>query len=476
MLFIDNQFDRIQNTQRAIQILKRFERLDLPNLDIQDKYARVLSHYSKDIETVSKIYNKSRQQPPIARDLPPISGKILWVRQLYRRINQPMRVFEATRTILTHPDARRIVKNYNQLSAVLIEYELLHHRMWLRQVELVMSGVHASLLVKGTDMGEYLVNFDPEIMTLIRETECMKRLKLEIPPEADELVLRQELFKQHYNKLKFLVDENKRLRGKIPPSFEQLLIPRLQSLDQTFAPGCISLTWVSSNIDDYSESVQRALDSFELVLQRAEDLVTYRIEAVLSDVATSTLCEIADDEPMSVEAFYRRTEELCAEVSLQLQSKSANVEEATEELIELLYPAYKYVPICLLLFCDHFIYNFVLKRQTDEFLAEEENEANNAALLNGTIKSLDGSTVKSLTGAAKTPLTQSQIALKKKREHIEAMHEAAYELFLFFNHKNLDALVRLFRSTLEKLRRRITASQAISAYNEDKVKGEENKK
>lgn len=113
-----------------------------------------------------------------------------------------MSVFEANRTILTHPDARKIVKNYNQLSAVLIEYEVLHHRTWLRQVELVMSGVHASLIVKNSETNEFFVNFDPEIMTLIRETECMKRLKLDIPPEAAELVLRQELFKQHYNRLK----------------------------------------------------------------------------------------------------------------------------------------------------------------------------------------------------------------------------------------------------------------------------------
>lgn len=204
MNFIDNQFEKIQNTQRAIQTLRRFEKLDLPNLNIQDKYARILSHYSKDIEVVSKIYTKNRQQPPIARDLPPIAGKILWVRQLYRRISQPMSVFEANRIILNHPDARKIVKNYNQLSAVLIEYEVLHHRTWLKQVELIMSGVHASLVVKNVDTNEYLVNFDPEIMTLIRETECMKRLKLEIPPEAEELVFRQELFKQHYNKLKVL--------------------------------------------------------------------------------------------------------------------------------------------------------------------------------------------------------------------------------------------------------------------------------
>ena len=214
MTFIDNHFDRIHNTHRAIQTLKRFEKLNLPNLGIQEKYARILYHYAKDIESVSKIYTKSRQQPAIARDLPPIAGKILWARQLYRRISQPMSVFEASNkssSILMHPDAKKIVKNYNQLASVLVEYEVLYHRTWLKQVELVLTGVHASLIVKNLETNEYLVNFDPEIMTLIRETECMKLLRLEIPTDAQDIVLRQELFKQHYNRLKVLENNNNKI-------------------------------------------------------------------------------------------------------------------------------------------------------------------------------------------------------------------------------------------------------------------------
>lgn len=140
---------------------------------------------------------------------------------------------------------------------------------------------------------------------------------------------------------KFLMDENKRIRSSIPITFEQLIIPRLQQLDQALGPGCVSLTWVSPNIDDFCDSVQRALENFDLILQRAHDLITYRIEAVLNDVTATTLCELSEDEPMSVEEFFKRTEELCAEASVQLQTKSMNVEEATEELIELLYPNYR---------------------------------------------------------------------------------------------------------------------------------------
>lgn len=322
-------------------MIKRFEKLDLPNLGIQEKYIRILSHYAKDIETVSKIYQKCRQQPPIARDLPPIAGKILWVRQLYRRISHPMQIFEANQTILQYPEAKRIIKNYNQMSAVLIEYEVLYHRTWLRQVELVISGIHASLIIKNSETNEYFVNFDPEIMTLIRETECMKRLGLEILPEAENLVIRQEIFKKHYDQLKFIIDENKRIRSSIPVAYEQLIAPRLTHLDTVLSPGCVSLTWVSPDIDKYCENVLKHFENFDLVLKRASDLVTYRIEAVLNDMSNTVLCEISEEEPLAVEEFVHRTEELCEKGALSLQAKSKNVEEAAEELIELLYPDYK---------------------------------------------------------------------------------------------------------------------------------------
>ena len=75
VLFIDNRFDRIQSTQRSLQMIRRFENLNIPNFDIQEKYLRIIRHYSKDIENVMKVYNKSNKHPPIARNLPP-TGKI----------------------------------------------------------------------------------------------------------------------------------------------------------------------------------------------------------------------------------------------------------------------------------------------------------------------------------------------------------------------------------------------------------------
>ncbi len=73
--FMNTRFDRIVDTQQALRLLRKFETLNLPNLGIQDKYHRILSHYARDIDGVSRTYQKNKTDPPIARDLPPIAGK-----------------------------------------------------------------------------------------------------------------------------------------------------------------------------------------------------------------------------------------------------------------------------------------------------------------------------------------------------------------------------------------------------------------
>lgn len=71
---MDSRFERIPSTRRAIEHLQKFEALGLDNLGIQEKYQRILSHYARDIDTVSKLYQKNKGEPPIARDLPPVAG------------------------------------------------------------------------------------------------------------------------------------------------------------------------------------------------------------------------------------------------------------------------------------------------------------------------------------------------------------------------------------------------------------------
>ena len=66
--------------------------LKISSLDPQQKFGKILQGFGKDIENVQKLYQKQKNDPPCGRMLPPISGKIAWARQLFRKIEQPMLV------------------------------------------------------------------------------------------------------------------------------------------------------------------------------------------------------------------------------------------------------------------------------------------------------------------------------------------------------------------------------------------------
>lgn len=77
----------------------------------------------------------------------------------------------------------------------------------LTQVEVAKSGLQASLLVRHPETKELFVNFDPQIITLIRESECMVRLGLDIPFGAQTLMQKRETVKKNYNRLEVRLDQ-----------------------------------------------------------------------------------------------------------------------------------------------------------------------------------------------------------------------------------------------------------------------------
>lgn len=50
-----------------------------------------------------QLYQIHREDPPLARNMPPIAGKVLWIRQLYRSIQEPIHYIEVGSNFTTWP-------------------------------------------------------------------------------------------------------------------------------------------------------------------------------------------------------------------------------------------------------------------------------------------------------------------------------------------------------------------------------------
>lgn len=63
-----------------------------------------------------------------------------------------------------------------------------------------MAGLQATVYVRDSERKIY-VNFDSQILTLLRESECMARMELDIPPSAQLLRSKQHMLKDNHDKL-----------------------------------------------------------------------------------------------------------------------------------------------------------------------------------------------------------------------------------------------------------------------------------
>uniref|UniRef100_A0A8B9SXA0 Dynein heavy chain 5, axonemal n=1 Tax=Anas platyrhynchos TaxID=8839 RepID=A0A8B9SXA0_ANAPL len=117
-------------------------------IDLSEKYTIVLQQYSRDLDFVQNLYQKQKENPPIPRNIPPVAGKIMWAQQLYRKIDHPMRFFKKKTTLLKTLEMKKVVKSYNKMAAVLLEFEIIYHRAWCRFADQARNALYASLLVR----------------------------------------------------------------------------------------------------------------------------------------------------------------------------------------------------------------------------------------------------------------------------------------------------------------------------------------
>nr|XP_044988409.1 dynein axonemal heavy chain 5 [Jaculus jaculus] len=443
--FMDVTFEKIQNTNQALSMLKKFERLNIPNLGIDDKYRVIFQTFAADIDMISKLYTKQKHDPPLARNQPPIAGKILWARQLFHRLEQPMQLLQQHPAVLRTAEAKPVIRSYNRTAKVLLEFEVLYHRAWLQQIEGIHIGLEASLLVKAPDTGELFVNFDPQIFILFRETECMSQMGLEVSPFAAALFQNRDIYKKNFSNMKMMLSEYQRVKSKMPPAIEQLMAPHLAKVGEALQPGLTALTWTSLNIGTFLEHASSKIKNLELLLDRVNDLIEFRIEAILEEMGSTPLCQLPHEEPLTCEAFLQMTKDLCVNGAQMLHFKSSLVEEAVSELITVLLDVE------------------VPSKDGGEASTENTVDSNKEALAKR--EGFSEPLASSLSAGA--GLASLATTTRKKRE--TEMLEEACELLSHFNHQNMDALLKVTRNALEAIRKRIHSSHIFNFLDSSSV-------
>uniref|UniRef100_A0A671YVZ2 Dynein axonemal heavy chain 8 n=1 Tax=Sparus aurata TaxID=8175 RepID=A0A671YVZ2_SPAAU len=244
------------NTCLIHYFIRSFQRLNFPWLkkETSNVLGLILQHYASELEFVKKLYEKQREDPPLARNMPPVAGRISWVRHLYKKIEEPISYIKVCLYL-----GKDVVKIYNQTAAALVESELVYHRVWMDDVSKLDNGwfsvLNITLLVRHPATGKLFVNFDPKVTEVIREAKCLLKMGLEVPKQALRLV---------------------KFESKL-----YLLVPAIMfwvhfKVDSALRHGSVLLTWSSFLLDKFFENVETALFELKHLVKK----VSYFIKAL----------------------------------------------------------------------------------------------------------------------------------------------------------------------------------------------------
>merc|ERR1719199_2158423 len=118
-----------------------------------------------------------------------------------------MRKFESNQNVLASKDSKRIIRTYNKVAKTLVAFEYLWYQAWVQSIDQAKAGLQATLIIRHPDDSKLYVNFDQEILQLIREAKCLDRMGIEIPESARIVLLQEDKFKTYYNELLYALNE-----------------------------------------------------------------------------------------------------------------------------------------------------------------------------------------------------------------------------------------------------------------------------
>lgn len=333
--FMDRSLNRMSNIEKQLELLKKFKDIlkrETLLEDLEQKYLFVFKRYEKDLQSIQQTYEKFKADPPIPRNMTRIAGNIHWSRQLLRRITGPMQKFQENPRVFHPKETKNIVKRYNKLARTLIEFETIWYKAWLQTCEAAKKGLRARLMVADAN-NKLFVNFDMEVLQMMREAKHLALMGFVIPQVAQRVLIFEDKLKSYYEELAFQLKRYHAILERISPVSKSLMKPHLKNLSQTISPALNLMTWTSMNVPQFIASFSETLDKFESLVKQTNDIIKNRIEVNLEFVASLMFLAAAADRTFALADFKETQTTQIALCTKALIAKNVEIERAVDDLI-----------------------------------------------------------------------------------------------------------------------------------------------
>ncbi|EGD79180.1 outer dynein arm heavy chain beta [Salpingoeca rosetta] len=174
-------FEQCVGLEGAFKLIHGFmgllDRADVID-DVGPQYPRLLTMYEEDLDTVKSLFDDLQQQPLLAKNMPDTAGRLRVLAEFRQRTQRPRDQFVA----MNHPlfqtaESERIFAKHDELLALFKQHEAKVFEEWASSVgERSEHNLALPLLVRDPDTFLIHVNFDPQLVAVLREVKYLQTL------------------------------------------------------------------------------------------------------------------------------------------------------------------------------------------------------------------------------------------------------------------------------------------------------------
>merc|ERR1711871_1877368 len=236
--------------------------------ELEKRYITIVHQVSSDLRASQELFLTYRDDPPIPSNLPPFSGAISWCRGIRDRIKKPIQKMKKLhKNIMEREEAKETAKLHENLVESLDEYILQKIGEWSRDVETSSQGkLKLPLLRRGRESGLLVVNFDKELIRLLREVKYFLLLQLPIPESAGKIYESDAVFRAQRGKLEMVTGTYNTMMTELLPVEKPLVQGYIDKIDNTVLRGIKDMNWKSPTINTFIDEAWKDVQSCHKIL------------------------------------------------------------------------------------------------------------------------------------------------------------------------------------------------------------------
>lgn len=340
-------FEETSTIESSINLIESFHSFlerEIVQRELEKKEMEIIQRYVYDLKQVQMIFIQHKDRPPTLSNMPPTAGALTWSNGLLERITSPLnKIHEVNETLLQTSEGRSANRLFDSISKNIRQYQLNEYEKWAATVSTVYSEKLGEYLLKRDEAGLLFVNFDPQLVRILREVNYISKInsilpeseQFEIPDEASLLFQQVEQYRNQTTNLEIVKNLYNKTVSNLVEVERPLVQKQLEAIDRVLHLGLSQLTWTSVDKDNFIGRIMTMAQEISKIHDTLKTNVDY-IRELLVDWSESPFFQYNESRALSVKDFTAKYEEVKKTRMEKFQADALTIHQKLEQSFSVL--------------------------------------------------------------------------------------------------------------------------------------------